>query len=50
MFSKDIENYEKATVCYVCREEFTTEDHKVRDHCHYTGRIGVRHIIHAISK
>ncbi|CAB3996294.1 Hypothetical predicted protein, partial [Paramuricea clavata] len=37
MFFEDIENYERATVCYACRKEFTTKDHKVRDHCHYTG-------------
>ena len=37
MFFKDTENYEKATVCYACRKEFTTKDRKVRDHCHYTG-------------
>jgi hypothetical protein len=37
MFFKDTENYERATVCYACRKEFTTKDGKVRDHCHYTG-------------
>ena len=44
MFFEDIENYERATVCYACRKEFTTKDRKVRDHCHYTGAYrGVAH-------
>ena len=30
-------------VCYICKKEFSTDDdnkkyHKVRDHCHYTGK------------
>ena len=34
-------SYEKQKVCYICKEEFSTDDdnkkyHKVRDHCHYT--------------
>jgi hypothetical protein len=37
MSSKDIENYGKATVCYACKKEFTPENHRVKDHCHYTG-------------
>jgi hypothetical protein len=37
MSSKDIENYGKATKCYVCNEEFTQKNHNVKDHCHYTG-------------
>ena len=37
MSSRDIENYEKATVCYACKTEFTTDNHKVKDHCHYNG-------------
>ena len=36
MSSKDIENYGKATVCYACKKEFTPENHRVKDHCHYT--------------
>ena len=27
-----------ATVCYACGGCFTSEDYKVADHCHYTGR------------
>jgi hypothetical protein len=37
MSPKDIEDYENATKCYACNGEFTTENHRVRDHCHYTG-------------
>ena len=33
----------KQKVCFVCKKGFSTEDdnkkhHKVRDHCHYTGK------------
>ena len=34
-------NYNDQKVCYICRKEFDTIDkkyHKVRDHCHYTGK------------
>ena len=37
-------SYEKQNVCYICQKEFNTDDddykqyHKVRDHCHYTGK------------
>ena len=36
-------NYEKRKICYICKKGFTTDDdnkkyHKVRDHCHYTGK------------
>ena len=44
----DKENsYEKQKVCYSCKMEFSTDKnnkkafklyHKVRDHCHYTGK------------
>ena len=39
--------YRKQNVCYICKKEFRTDDnneiafrkyHKVRDHCHYTGK------------
>ena len=34
-------SYEKQKVCYICKEEYRTDDdnkkyHKVRYHCHYT--------------
>ena len=34
---KENESYEKQTVCYICRKEFST-DHKVRARCHYAGK------------
>ena len=50
-------NYNDQKVCYICKKEFDTIDttkssslerkkHKVRDHCHYTGKYrGVAHNI-----
>ena len=35
------ENYNNQKVCYICKKEFDRSDkkqHKVRDHCHYTGK------------
>ena len=34
----------KISLCYICKKEFSTDDdnkmyHKVRDHCHYIGKI-----------
>ena len=47
--------YEKQKVCYICKKEFSTDKndknafklyHKVRDHCHYTGKFrGAAHSI-----
>jgi hypothetical protein len=37
MTSANIANYKNATKCYVCNDEFTPENYRVRDHCHYTG-------------
>ena len=36
-------SYKKQIVCYICKKEFSTDDdnkkyHKLRDHCHYTGK------------
>ena len=35
-------NYNDQKVCYIFKKEFDTidkvRDHKVRDHCHYTGK------------
>ena len=45
--NKEIQSYEKQKVCYMCKKEFCTNkndenefklNHKVRDHCHYTGK------------
>ena len=33
--------YNKQKICYICKKEFDKSDrkhHKVRDHCHYTGK------------
>ena len=35
--TKDEEdNYNKETICYICKKEFNND--KVRDHCHFTGK------------
>src|SRR5277367_5195107 len=34
MTKADWKNYDNAKKCYVCKGEFTTENKKVRDHCH----------------
>ena len=45
--SEEKESYENENVCYTCEKEFCTDTndentfklyHKVRDHCHYTGK------------
>ena len=47
-------SYEKQKICYICEKEFCTDKnneefkshHKVRDHCHYTGKYrGAAHSI-----
>ena len=40
---KEDRKYNKQEVCYICKKGFSTDDnykkyHKVRDHCHYTGK------------
>ena len=40
---KEEKKHNKQKVCYICRKEFNTDDndkkyHKVKDHCHYTGK------------
>ena len=40
---KEEENHNKQKVCYICKKEFNTDygdkkHHKVKDHCHYTGK------------
>ena len=45
--NEEEESYENQKVCYICGKEFCTDMndentfklyHKVRDHCHYTGK------------
>ena len=45
--NEEIESYEKQKVCYICKKKFSTDKndkntfklyHKVRSHCHYTGK------------
>ena len=40
---KEKKKHSKQEVCYICKKGFSTDDnnkkyHKVRDHCHYTGK------------
>ena len=40
---KENESYLKQKVCYICKKHFINDDdntkyHKVRDHCHLTGK------------
>ena len=40
---KEEKKHNKQKVCYICRKELNTDDndkkyHKVKDHCHYTGK------------
>ena len=30
--------FKKATECWICKDEFTKDSKKVRDHCHFTGK------------
>ena len=53
--NEENEFYEKQKVCHICKEEVCTDEndkntfklyHKVRDHCHYTGKFrGAAHNI-----
>ena len=53
--NKEIKPYEKRKVCYICEKTFCDDKdkksqydlhHKVRDHCHYTGKFrGAAHNI-----
>ena len=36
--NKQWKRYEKASECHICSKPFNVKDHKVRDHCHYTGK------------
>ena len=38
MTKDDIVNFEKATECHICNKQYTSEEIRVRDHCHITGK------------
>ena len=38
MTSDDLDAFEKATECYICNKQYTSEDIRVRDHCLITGK------------
>ena len=49
---KENKSYEMQKICYTCKKECSNNDdnnkkyHKVRDHCHYTGKFrGAAHNI-----
>ena len=49
--NEENKSYKKQKVCYIRKKEFSTDDdnknyHKVRDHCHYTGKF--REAAHSI--
>ena len=51
LIDKENKSYKKQKVCYICKKEFSTDNdnekyHKVRDHCHYTGKF--RRAAHSI--
>ena len=35
---EDRQKFESLNRCWICEGEFTEDDEKVRDHCHYTGK------------
>ena len=35
---KELNSFNQATHCYICNEEFTKDNFKVKDHCHFTGK------------
>ena len=46
---EEIKSYERQKVCHICKKEFSSDKndkntfklyHKIRDHCHYTGKFG----------
>ena len=38
MTSVDVDAFEKAAECHICNKKYTSEDIRVRDHCHITGK------------
>ena len=43
---KEIEYYKKQKVCHICKKGLCYEKYqKVRDHCHYTGKLPIAFVI-----
>ena len=38
MTKNDLDAFEKAKECHICNKQYTSEDIRVRDHCHITGK------------
>ena len=38
MSDEDEINFQKATKCYICNQQYTNEDIRVKDHCYITGK------------
>ena len=38
MTKDDLDVFEKATECHICNKQYTSEDIRVKDHCHITGK------------
>jgi len=38
MIEEDKSNFDNATNCWICQKDFTEDDKKVRDHCHFSGQ------------
>ena len=38
MTKEDEVNFQKATECHICNKQYTSEDIRVRDHCHITSK------------
>ena len=38
MTNDDVDKFETAKGCHICDKEYTSEDIRVRDHCHITGK------------
>ena len=38
MTKDDVDAFGKATECHICNKQYTSEDIRVRDHCHITGK------------
>ena len=35
---ENVSHFNNAKICWICEKEFSKEDKKVRDHCHFTGK------------